>query len=108
MFKIRKLKIEFTRRKKVKRFDPINGFIEIELPLEENANIEAINPMFFNFDTTKYKYGDKKSWDSCPKIFKRFATLEEIKKFCIILNQIKEDRPTTNCKIWISLENETR
>ena len=35
-------------------------------------------------------------------------TLEEIKKFCIILNQIKEDRPTTNCKIWISLENETR
>lgn len=68
-----------SRKKKVKRFDPFQGYIEQELPLEENANIEAINPMFFNFDTTKYKYGDKASWDSCPKIFKRFASIEEIK-----------------------------
>ena len=68
-----------SRKKKVKRFDPYQGYIEQELPLEENANIEAINPMFFNFDTTKYKYGDKASWDSCPKIFKRFASIEEIK-----------------------------
>ena len=68
-----------SRKKKVKRFDPYKGYVEQELPLEENANIEAINPMFFNFDTTKYKYGDKASWDSCPKIFKRFASIEEIK-----------------------------
>ena len=68
-----------SRKKKVKRFDPYQGYVEQELPLEENANIEAINPMFFNFDTTKYKYGDKTSWDSCPKIFKRFASIEEIK-----------------------------
>ena len=68
-----------SRKKKVKRFDPYQGYVEQELPLEENANIEAINPMFFNFDTTKYKYGDKVSWDSCPKIFKRFASIEEIK-----------------------------
>ena len=68
-----------SRKKKVKRFDPFQGYVEQELPLEENANIEAINPMFFNFDTTKYKYGDKASWDSCPKIFKRFASIEEIK-----------------------------
>lgn len=68
-----------SRKKKVKRFNPYQGYIEQELPLEENANIEAINPMFFNFDTTKYKYGDKASWDSCPKIFKRFASIEEIK-----------------------------
>lgn len=67
------------RTKKVKRLDPNNGYIEIELPLEENASIEAINPMFFNFDTTKYKYGDSESWLSTPKIYKRFATLEEIK-----------------------------
>ena len=67
------------RSKKVKRFDPYQGLVEVELPLEENANIEAINPMFFNFDATKYKYGNKKSWDSCPKIFKRFASVEEIK-----------------------------
>lgn len=68
-----------SRKKKVKRFDPYQGYIEQELPLEENANIEAINPMFFNFDTTKYKYGDKASWDSCPKIYKRFTSIEEIK-----------------------------
>ena len=68
-----------SRKKKVKRFDPYQGYVEQELPLEENANIETINPMFFNFDTTKYKYGDKASWDSCPKIFKRFASIEEIK-----------------------------
>ncbi|MGN1153570.1 MAG: hypothetical protein ACI4S3_06040 [Candidatus Gastranaerophilaceae bacterium] len=68
-----------SRKKKVKRFDPYQGMIEVELPLEENAHIEAINPMFFNFDVTKYKYGDKESWDSCPKIYKRFASLEEIK-----------------------------
>lgn len=68
-----------SRKKKVKRFAPYKGYVEQELPLEENANIEAINPMFFNFDTTKYKYGDKVSWDSCPKISKRFASIEEIK-----------------------------
>ena len=68
-----------SRKKKVKRFDPFQGYVEQELPLEENANIEAINPMFFNFDVTKYKYGDKESWDSCPKIFKRFASIQEIK-----------------------------
>lgn len=68
-----------SRKKKVKRFDPYKGYVKQELPIEENANIESINPMFFNFDVTKYKYGDKASWDSCPKIFKRFASLEEIK-----------------------------
>ena len=68
-----------SRKKKVKRFDAFKGYVEQELPLEENANIEAINPMFFNFDVTKYKYGDKASWDSCPKIFKRFASIQEIK-----------------------------
>lgn len=68
-----------SRKKKVKRFDTYQGFIEQELPIEENANIEAINPMFFNFDVTKYKYGNKESWDSCPKIYKRFASIEEIK-----------------------------
>lgn len=68
-----------TRIKKVKRFDPIEGFVEKELPLEENANLEALNPMFFNFDVASYRYGNKESWDKCIKIFKRFATIEEIK-----------------------------
>lgn len=68
-----------SRIKKVKRFKPYVGYVEEELPLEENANLEAINPIFFNFDITRYKYGDRDSWDRCPKIFKRFATIEEIK-----------------------------
>lgn len=68
-----------SRKKKVKRFDPYSGLVEQELPIEENANLEAINPMFFNFDTTKYRYGDKDSWDRCPKIYKRFVSIEEIK-----------------------------
>lgn len=68
-----------SRKKKVKRFDPYSGLVEQELPIEENANVEAINPMFFNFDTTKYRYGDKDSWDRCPKIYKRFVSIEEIK-----------------------------
>ena len=65
--------------KKVKRFDIYQGLIEQDLPIKENADIEAINPMFFNFDVTKYKYGDSESWAKCPKIFKRFASIEEIK-----------------------------
>lgn len=68
-----------SRKRKVKRYDKYLGYIEQELPLYENANLEAINPMFFAFDTTKFKYGDKDSWDKCPKIYKRFATIEEIK-----------------------------
>ena len=73
-------KTDWKRRsKKVKRFDEFKGFIDVELPLEENANIEAINPMFFNFDTTAYKEGDAESWDRCIKIYKRFTTIEEIK-----------------------------
>lgn len=51
----------------------------MQLPLYENANIEAINPMFFVWDVTKYKLGKKETWDSCPKIFKRFETIENIK-----------------------------
>ena len=73
-------KTDWKRKtKKVKRFDVYYGLIETELPIKENADIESINPMFFNFDVTKYKYGDEESWAKCPKIFKRFANLEEIK-----------------------------
>lgn len=68
-----------SRKKKVKRYDKFNGYVVQELPLEENANIESINPVFFNFDSSKYRYGDEESWDKCIKIYKRFASLEEIK-----------------------------
>lgn len=90
------------RVKKVKRFDAFRGFTEVELPLQENANIEAINPMFFNFDTTKYKYGDPESWLSTPKIYKRFATVEEIKNnplYKLTKEQISELDEGDNTKV---------
>lgn len=90
------------RVKKVKRFDAFRGFTEVELPLQENANIEAINPMFFNFDTTKYRYGDTESWLSTPKIYKRFATVEEIKNnplYKLTKEQISELDEGDNTKV---------
>lgn len=81
------------RTKIVRRFDPMEGYKNIELPIDKNASIEAINPMFFNFDVTKYKYGDEESWLKCPKIFKRFATVEEIKNnplYVLTKEQISE------------------
>ena len=90
------------RSKRVKRFDQFRGMVEVELPLEENANIEAINPMFFNFDATKYKYGNKKSWDACPKIFKRFASIEEIKNnplYTLTKEQIAELETSDTTKV---------
>lgn len=65
--------------KKVKRYNPLSGFQEIELPIEENANLEAINPMFFEFDVSNFRFGQKESWDKCIKIFKRFMSIDEIK-----------------------------
>lgn len=67
------------RVKKVKRFDPYQGFIELDLPVEENADLLAIDPLMFNFDAAKYRYGDEESWLKCPKIYKRFSSVEEIK-----------------------------
>lgn len=52
---------------------------DIELPYYENARVEAINPLMFVFDHTKYKQGDSHAWDSLIKIYKRFDTLENIK-----------------------------
>lgn len=34
--------------------------------------------------------------------------LEEIKDFAKMLSAIKEERPASNCKIWISLESEIK
>lgn len=70
-----------TRKKIVKRPDILSpsGFRDVELPLYDNANIEAINPMFFVWDTTTYKIGDEDSWAKCIKIKKRFESLETIK-----------------------------
>jgi len=52
---------------------------DIEIPYYENARVESISPFMFVFDHTKYKLRDKKRWDSCVKIYKRFETLDNIK-----------------------------
>ena len=50
----------------------------IELPYYENARVKAISPFMFVFDHNYYEYGNKKQWDSCIKIYKRFETYENI------------------------------
>lgn len=51
---------------------------EIELPYYENARVKSISPFMFVFDHNFYEHGNKKSWDSCIKIYKRFETYENI------------------------------
>ncbi|MBR6099405.1 hypothetical protein IKP85_06630 [bacterium] len=52
---------------------------DIEIPYYENARVESISPFMFVFDHSRFKVGDKPSWDSLIKIYKRFDTLENIK-----------------------------
>ena len=60
------------------------GFVEkpmedVEIPIYENARVEAISPFMFVFDHSRFKLYDEESWDSLIKIYKRFDTLENIK-----------------------------
>lgn len=67
--------------------------VDVEVPLYENARVEAISPFMFVFDHAKYKLKDKDSWDSCVKIYKRFDTLENVKSnkvYTITPEQIAE------------------
>ena len=47
--------------------------VDVEVPIYENARVEAISPFMFVFDHAKYKLKDKDSWNSCMKIYKRPA-----------------------------------
>ena len=60
------------------------GFVEnpmddVEIPVYENARVEAISPFMFVFDHSRFKLFDEESWDSLVKIYKRFDILENIK-----------------------------
>ena len=57
----------------------LSGFVNVELPLYDNANIEAIDPLNFVWDITTLDVDSKESWDKCIKIHKRFESLENIK-----------------------------
>lgn len=52
---------------------------DVEIPVYENARVEAISPFMFVFDHTKLKLHNKESWDSVIKIYKRFDSLDNIK-----------------------------
>lgn len=52
---------------------------DVTIPYYENARVEEVSPFMFVFDHTKFKQGDKKSWSSLWKIYKRFDTLDNIK-----------------------------
>ena len=56
-----------------------NPMDDVEIPVYENARVEAISPFMFVFDHSRFKLFDEESWDSLVKIYKRFDTLENIK-----------------------------
>lgn len=88
------------KEKTVKRVkEKSKGLQDTSLPIYDNANLTAINPMFFVWDVTNYKIGDSDSWDSCIKIYKRFETLENIKKnkvYTLTAEQEEELKTTTD------------
>lgn len=53
---------------------------DVEIPYYENARVESISPFMFVYDASKYKLKNKDSWDSIIKIYKRFDSLDNIKK----------------------------
>lgn len=73
-------KTDWKQRKKlVKRPDVLKPFKYVELPLYDNANIEAVDPLNFVWDITTLDIDNPESWDKCIKIHKRFESLEAIK-----------------------------
>lgn len=90
------------KQKSFKRYDKTKGLIDRNLITYNNANIEAINPIFFEFDVTQYKPYDKESFDRCIKIYKRFMSLEEIKVNPLYnlskedLQELEDDEKTTD------------
>lgn len=93
--------------KTVKRKGTTTAYIDRPIPTYDNANITAINPMFFAFDVTNYKYGDDDSWNSCIKIYKRFESLESIKsnKVYTLTTEQELDLTTENTKIDVKKED---
>lgn len=91
------------KEKTVKRVrDKSKGLQDVKLPVYDNANITAINPMFFVWDVTNYKIGDDDSWGSCIKIYKRFETLENIKNnkiYTLTKEQEEELKSSDHSKI---------
>lgn len=68
-----------TRKKIVKRPAIFTPFVDVELPIYDNANIEAIDPLNFVWDVTTLDIDNPESWDKCIKIYKRFESLDNIK-----------------------------
>ncbi len=66
------------RTKILRRRKKGEPFVQVELPYYENARVKSISPFMFVFDHSAYEIGNRESWDSCVKIFKRFETLENI------------------------------
>lgn len=68
---------QLTVTKTVSSLASLTGQKEISIQ-EDNANMTAIDPMFFEFDTASFKKDNKENWDSIIKIHKRFETVDKI------------------------------
>lgn len=60
-------------------FEVTNVLADVTVPYYENARVEEVSPFMFVFDASKFKQGDKRSWDSLWKIYKKFDTFINIK-----------------------------
>lgn len=61
--------------------------------------IENLNSKLYEKYEIRRKTEDKEGLD---------IALKEIEEFTKMLNLVKEDRPASSCKIWISFESEVR
>ena len=80
-------------------FEATNVMADTSIPYYENARVEEVSPFMFVFDASKFKQGDKRSWDSLWKIYKKFDTFTNIKN-----NKIYDITP----EIISDLENSTK
>ncbi|MCD7779814.1 MAG: hypothetical protein LUH05_04000 [Candidatus Gastranaerophilales bacterium] len=89
---------------------------DINIPVYENARVESISPFMFVFDHSKFKLYNKRSWDSCIKIYKRFDTIENIKNNTVynipddVIDELKmqKDVESAENKEIIDLRDETQ
>ena len=83
-------------------FEATNVMADTAIPYYENARVEEVSPFMFVFDASKFKQGDKRSWDSLWKIYKKFDTFTNIKN-----NKIYDITPEIISDLENSIKNDS-
>ncbi|MFR1671622.1 MAG: hypothetical protein ACLSWI_01605 [Candidatus Gastranaerophilaceae bacterium] len=80
--------LNFWQKMISSQIDNNKKFVNVEVPVYDNAIVTAIDPLNIVYAPDKVK-----DWDTCPKIIKSFKTLEELKScanYSITDNIIKD------------------